>query len=93
MEAPTPTIAPITRTTIADAIEHSLKLKTGKTPDTYHKSERLLGKLRTFMEASPRAYQYITSAERFIKGGAAPFPHRESRGSHHKRRDGFAVYQ
>jgi hypothetical protein len=29
MEAPTPTIAPITRTTIANAIEHFLKLKTG----------------------------------------------------------------
>ncbi len=40
MEAPTPLIAPITRTTIADAIEHFLKLKTGKAPDTYHKSER-----------------------------------------------------
>lgn len=65
MEAPTPTIAPITRTTIADAIEHFLKLKTGKAPNTYHKSERLLGKLRTFMDASPRAYQYITDI-RFV---------------------------
>ena len=65
MEAPTPAIAPITRTTIADAIEHFLKLKAGKAPDTYHKSERLLGKLRTFMDASPRAYQYITDI-RFV---------------------------
>lgn len=60
MEAPTPMIGPIGGTTSADAIEHFLKLKTGKAPDTYHKSEGLLGKLRTFMDASPRAYQYIT---------------------------------
>src|ERR1700749_998248 len=30
---------------------------------------------------------------RCIKGEAAPFPHRESRGSRHKRRGGFAVYR
>src|SRR5580700_6704228 len=34
-----------------------------------------------------------SSAKRYIKGGAAPFPHRESRGSRHKRRGGFAVYR
>ena len=28
-----------------------------------------------------------------IKGGAAPYPHRESRDSRHKRRGGFAVYR
>ncbi len=59
MEAPVPTLAPESRTTIAVAVAHFLKLKTGKSRDTYRKSERLLATFRTFMESAPRSYQFM----------------------------------
>jgi integrase len=60
MEAPTPVlVAPPPRTTIPEAIDHFLKLKATKSHDTYKKSERLLARLRAFMELAPRRYQFI----------------------------------
>ena len=57
LEAPAPLIVPEKRVTIAEAVGHFLKLKTGKSRDTYRKSERLLAKLGAFMEG--RGYQFI----------------------------------
>src|ERR1700674_4615952 len=57
MEAPEQVIKPEVRVTIAEAVEHFLKLKAGKSRDTYRKAERLLAKFGTFMEA--RGYQFI----------------------------------
>jgi site-specific recombinase XerD len=56
LEAPAPTIKPEVRTTTKDAVDHFLKLKKGKSCDTYRKSERILCSFNTFMEARGRQF-------------------------------------
>jgi integrase len=59
LEAPKPILEPEKRTTIPEAIDHFLKLKAGKSRDTFKKSERLLSKFKAFMDAPPRRYQFM----------------------------------
>jgi integrase len=53
-------LVPEVRTTIAEAIDHFLRLKSSKSRDTYRKHQNLLAKFRSFMEAAPRSYQFMT---------------------------------
>src|SRR5262249_34774278 len=58
MEAPSPEIKPEIRTSIGEAVEHFLKLKQGKSRDTYRKNARILAAFKSFMQA--RGRQFIT---------------------------------
>jgi site-specific recombinase XerD len=60
LEAPAPALVPERRTAIQAAIDHFVKLKESKSPDTRRKNRRVLMDFKSFMEASPRNYQFIT---------------------------------
>jgi len=59
LEAPAPTITPTVRTTIAEAVDHFVKLKAGKSADTRRKATALMARFREFMEIAPRRYQFM----------------------------------
>ncbi len=59
MEAPAPEIKPEVRVTIANAVGHFLKLKRGKSADTYRKNKSVLERFQSFMESAPRRYEFI----------------------------------
>jgi hypothetical protein len=63
MEAPTPAFVPEKRTTIQTAIAHFLKLKESKSQDTGRKNKRVLTSFKSFMEATPRNYEFVTEVK------------------------------
>jgi site-specific recombinase XerD len=60
LEAPTPLLVAEKRNPIQTAIDHFLKLKQCKARDTYRKNKAVVMRLKEFMAASPRNFQFVT---------------------------------